>query len=130
MLKHRHTIDVRFYELDPYNHVNHTLYLAYCEVARVQALESRGIGLAALDEKGVHIVVTELTAKFLAPAVGGDRLDVVTELATIGRASSQWHQRIEREGEVVFTLTVRAAITDLEGKPIRMPEFVRDALEA
>ena len=130
ILHHRTTIDVRFYELDPYNHLNHTMYLAYCEVARVQALESVGIGLTTLDERGFRIVVSDITAKFLIPVVGGDRLSVVTEVVSVGRATHQWQQRIERGTAVLFTLEVRAAMTDSDGKPVRVPDFVREVLEA
>ena len=130
MLTHRSTIDVRFYELDPYNHVNHTMYLAYCEVARVRALDSRGIGLVELEEQGFHIVVTDVTAKFLAPAIGRDHLDIVTEVREVGRASSRWQQRIDRDGVTIFTLEVRAAITNLAGAPVRVPDFIRSALES
>jgi acyl-CoA thioester hydrolase len=128
MLSHTATIDVRFYELDPYSHVNHTNYLAYCEVARVAALDSVGIGLTTLEEQGFHIVVTDLTAKFRISAVGGDRLEVTTEVQAIGRASSQWQQHIVRDDEVLFDLAIRAAFTDVGGKPVRVPDFVREAL--
>ena len=130
MLQHRSTIDVRFYELDPYNHVNHTNYLAYCEVARVRALESCGIGLNTLHDLGFHIVVIELEAKFLAPAVGGDTLDVFTEVVDIRRASMHWSHRIERDGETIFTLAVRAAVTDVDGSPLRVPDVISTALSS
>lgn len=129
MLHHRMTIDVRFYELDPYNHVNHTMYLAYCEVARIRALDSAGIGMAILERRGFRIVVTDLTAKFLMPAGADDRLDVVTDVIAIGRASHQWQQRIERNDDVLFTLAIRAAMIDVDGKPIRVPDFAREALD-
>ena len=130
MLNHRSTIDVRFYELDPYNHVNHTMYLAYCEVARVEALDSRGIGMTVLEERGFRILVADLSAKFLTSAVGGDRLEVVTDVLQVCRASTEWVQRIERKGHVIFRLGVRAAVTDLDGTPVRIPDFFRSALEA
>lgn len=129
MLHHRMTIDVRFYELDPYNHVNHTMYLAYCEVARIRALDSAGIGMTILERRGFRIVVTDLTAKFLMPAGADDRLDVVTDVIAIGRASHQWQQRIERNDDVLFTLAIRAAMIDLDGKPTRVPDFAREALD-
>ena len=129
MLHHRMTIDVRFYELDPYNHVNHTMYLAYCEVARIRALDSAGIGMTILDRRGFRIVVTDLTAKFLMPAGADDRLDVVTDVIAIGRASHQWQQRIERNDDVLFTLAIRAAMIDVDGKPIRVPDFAGEALD-
>lgn len=129
MLHHRMTIDVRFYELDPYNHVNHTMYLAYCEVARIRSLDSAGIGMASLERRGFRIVVTDLTAKFLMPAGADDRLDGVTDVIAIGRASHQWQQRIERNDDVLFTLAIRAAMIDLDGKPTRVPDFAREALD-
>lgn len=128
MLHHITTIDVRFYELDPYNHVNHTNYFAYCEVARVTALESMGVGLGTLDEQGFHIVVTDVQAKFLDSAVGGDRLTVVTDVREVRRATMRWEQRIERDGATIFTLEIRAAVTDVDGKPVRVPEFLVAAL--
>ena len=130
MLKHRSTIDVRFYELDPYNHINHTMYLAYCEVARVEALDSRGLDMSVLEERGFRIIVVNLSAKFLTSAVGGDRLEIVTDVIDVRRASTEWVQHIERNGHVIFTLAVRAAITDLDGTPVRIPDFFRSALEA
>ena len=41
-MSHVATINVRFYELDPYNHVNHSVYVQYCEVARVEWLTDVG----------------------------------------------------------------------------------------
>ncbi|MBT8201655.1 MAG: hypothetical protein KJO36_14155 [Acidimicrobiia bacterium] len=42
-----HTVDihVRFYELDPYRHVNHSAYIQYFETARIQLLEDIDLGL-------------------------------------------------------------------------------------
>ncbi len=98
-------------------------------MARVEALESVGLGLAALDKRDHRILVAEITGRFLAPAVGGDRLEVTTEVVEVGRATHCWHQRIERDGEVLFTLDVRAAMTNSAGRPVRVPDFVREALE-
>ena len=128
MLYHRSTIDVRFYELDPYNHLNHTVYLAYCETARIEALDHRGVGMSALDERGFRILLVDLVARFIAPAVAGDRLEVVTEVVAIRRAGHDWRQRIERDGQVLFNAEIRAAMTDRAGHPVRVPRFVRQAL--
>lgn len=128
MLYSRSTVDVRFYELDPYNHLNHTVYLAYCEIGRIEAMEQRGIGMEALDRLGYRVIVVDLVAKFIAPAVAGDRLEVVTEVVRIRRAGHDWRQRIERAGRVLFTAEIRAGMTDRDGRPVRVPDFVRSAL--
>ena len=52
-MAHRYPIKVRFYELDPYNHLNHASYVQYFEVGRVELLESIGIAgyVCFFDEK-------------------------------------------------------------------------------
>ena len=128
MLHSRSTVAVRFYELDPYNHLNHTVYLAYCEIGRIEAMERRGIGMEALDRLGYRVIVVDVVAKFIAPAVAGDGLDVVTEVVRIRRAGHDWRQHIERDGQVLFTAEIRAGMTDRNGRPVRVPDFVREAL--
>jgi acyl-CoA thioester hydrolase len=124
------TIDVRFYELDPYGHVNHGVYLNYFEVARAEMLASMGFSLPDLLERGVHIVVIEVAVRFKAPARAGDRLTVHTAPTEIRAASSRWHQRLLRGEELVATNDVRSALTDVTGRPIRVPEDFAAALRA
>jgi acyl-CoA thioester hydrolase len=122
------TIDVRFYELDPYGHVNHGVYLNYFEVARIEALDRLGVGLPRLRELGYHLVVVEAHVRFHVPAVAGDRLTVVSEVAELRRASTTWHQRLLRGDELLATNAVRAAVTDLDGRPTAPPPALLDAL--
>ncbi|HYJ25139.1 MAG TPA: acyl-CoA thioesterase, partial [Acidimicrobiia bacterium] len=42
---HVSSVKVRFYELDPYDHVNHTNYFSYFETARIDYLTEMGWGL-------------------------------------------------------------------------------------
>lgn len=120
----------RFYELDPYNHVNHTSYLQYFEAARVEALAEVGIGLDVMQRRGFQIVLVELTARFLAPATLHDDLVVSTSVAEIGRASSKWTQEIRRGDQLIATLDLRAAFTNLEGHPTRPPADFAEKMEA
>lgn len=125
---HTSEIRVRWSELDPYHHVNHAVYLTYFESARIEALADIGFSMDRLMEVGAQIVVTEVTAKFLASALGGDHLIVETSVAEVRRVSSVWRQRILRGEEVLVTLELVGAITDLDGKPRRMPEGFAEAL--
>lgn len=125
---HVSEIRVRWSELDPYHHVNHAVYMTYFESARIEALAAIGFSMDRLMEVGAQIVVTEVTAKFLAPALGGDHLTVETSVAEVRRASSVWHQRILRGDELLVTLVLVGAITDLDGKPRRMPDGFADAV--
>lgn len=125
---HTTGVKVRFYELDPYNHVNHTNYLAYFETARIEYLTDLGVGLDVMQERGWRLVVVELVARFTAAAGLHDLLTIETWVGEIGRVTSTWHQRMLRGGEQVATLAVTAAFTDLEGRPRRMPDDFERAI--
>jgi acyl-CoA thioester hydrolase len=122
------TIDVRFYELDPYGHVNHGVYLNYFEVARIDLLDSIGFGLPRLRELGFHLLVVEAHVNFRAPAMAGDRLVVHSRLSELKRASATWLQEIRRDETLIATNEVRSAITGADGRPIKAPPELTQAL--
>ncbi len=120
---------VRFHELDPYGHLNHGVYLNYFEQARVELLDRIGFGLPRLAELGHHIVVVEVRVRFLAPAYAGDEVTITSAIRDLRRVSSTWHQQMLRGDEVIATNDVRAAMTDLDGRPTSAPAGLREALE-
>jgi acyl-CoA thioester hydrolase len=124
------TIDVRFYELDPYGHVNHGVYLNYFEVARIELLDAIGYGLPRLGELGFHLVVVEARVRFHAPAHAGDRLTVTSTLSRLRRTSAVWDQRLQRGEELIATNEVRSGITDPTGRPTAAPPELMEALGA
>ncbi len=116
------SLRVRFYELDPYDHVNHTNYFSYFETARIEYLSEMGWGLDVLKEQGWQFVVVELEARFLAAARYGQELTIHTWVEEAGRVKSTWRQTMLRGDEEVARVKVTAAFTDLEGRPRRLPE--------
>jgi acyl-CoA thioester hydrolase len=131
---HTTQIKVRFYELDPYDHVNHTNYFSYFETARIEYLSDMGWGLDRMKAQGFQLVVVEAHARFLAAARYGEELTIHTWVESAGRVKSTWQQTMTRgEGEEVARLTITAAFTDLDGRPRRVPaEFTEhlDSLKA
>jgi acyl-CoA thioester hydrolase len=115
------TVRVRFYELDPYDHVNHTNYFAYFETARIEYLNEMGWGLDVLKEQGWQLVVVEIVARFMAAARYGQELTIHTWVEDAGRVKSTWRQTMLRGDEEVARVRVTAAFTDLEGRPRRLP---------
>ena len=102
-MKHRMPIHVRFYELDPYGHVNHSVYIQYFEAARVRWLAEVGFPL-------------------------DDELVVESELAELRRVSMTFEQRIRRGEETLVEQTITAACINDAGRPIRAPEDLIAAL--
>ncbi|HSK25139.1 MAG TPA: acyl-CoA thioesterase [Egicoccus sp.] len=122
-------IKVRFHELDPNGHVNHGVYANYFETARIELLEAIGFGPGVLADRGVHLVVVELRIRYTRPARAGDSLTVRTSIAQLQRASSWWHQQLlDESGQVVAEAEVRSTATNAEGRPIRPPQDLAEAL--
>jgi acyl-CoA thioester hydrolase len=125
---HRHPVKVRFYELDPYGHLNHSVYVQLFETGRIELLDEVGLGLHDLEEQGYRFVVSRIATRFLSSATGGDRLVIETEVAEMRRASSLWHQRLLRGDEVLASQEVTAAVTNTDGRPVRAPDMIAEAL--
>jgi acyl-CoA thioester hydrolase len=119
---------VRFHELDPYDHVNHAMYVTYFEIGRVDALDAVDLGLDGLKVDGLQFVVTKIEVRFRRAATAGDDLAIYTGVGVFGRASTQWHQEIRRGEELIATAEVTVAVTDRTGKPVRPPAFVFERL--
>ena len=127
-MPHRHKVKVRFYELDPYGHLNHSAYIQLFETGRIEMLEEAGIALHELEKNDFRFVVSQIETAFLKPVEAGSFLTIETEILEMRRASSLWWQQILDETEVVATQRVRTAITNRDGKPIRAPHQILESL--
>ncbi len=129
---HRTPIKVRFYELDPYRHLNHSVYIQYFEVGRIDLFSAFGGTLGDMEDLGTQSVVTGITTRFLAPGVEGDELIVETWVEEIRRVTATFGQRIIRDGaspDVLATQTVTAACTTSAGRPTRFPADLLAGME-
>ncbi|MFL3012844.1 MAG: acyl-CoA thioesterase [Acidimicrobiales bacterium] len=127
-MPHSHKVKVRFYELDPYGHLNHSAYVQLFETGRIEMLEQAGLALHEIEKNNFRFVVSQIETAFLKPVEAGSFLTIKTEIMEIRRASSLWWQQIMDETEVVATQRVRVAITNRDGKPIRAPQQIIEAL--
>lgn len=120
---------VRFHELDPYDHVNHAMYVTYFEIGRVDTLDEIDLGLDMLKAEGFQFVVTRLEVRFRLAATAGDDLVISTGVTRFGRASTVWRQEILRGDDVIATGEVTVAVTDRSGKPVRPAPHIFEKLQ-
>ncbi len=123
---HTTSLSVRFYELDPYDHVNHTNYFSYFETARIEYLTEIGWGLVPLKERNLQFVVVGIQARFHAAARYGEELTIHTWISEAGRVRSTWNQVMLRGDDVIATVIVESAQTDVNGRPRRIPQEFLD----
>ena len=124
-MKKPFSIPVRVYyqDTDAGGVVFHGQYLAFMERARTELLNSAGIDLARLaQEQRVLFLVYELKLRYRQPARLNDLLTVSAEVATMGRASLVFRQRVERGAELLVEGDITLALVDRDRmKPMRMP---------
>jgi len=119
---HETPIAVRFYELDPYRHLNHSVYIQYFETGRIDLFRKMGWSLTQMADLGTQVVVARIETQFLAPGVENDELIVESWVEDVKRVSMRFGQRIMRGDEVLATQAVYGACTNVEGRPKRIPD--------
>ena len=128
----KHHIEIRVYyeDTDAGGIVYYANYLKYCERGRTELLRSAGLENKPLMEReGFIFVVRHVSADYLASAFLDDKLDVQTSVEQIKNASFIMRQSIKREDKLLFEAQVTLVCVAKNGKPIRLPEQVRKALE-
>ena len=126
----RTPISVRFYELDPYGHLNHSVYIQYFEVGRIDMFAAFGWTLGGLADLGTQIVVSSIETTFLAPGLEADELIVESWVEEVKRVTTTFGQRIMRGGTVLAEQEVVGACLNLEGRPMRFPAEMSDAMRS
>src|SRR5687767_3574415 len=96
---HRHR--VIYGDTDAMAIVYYANYLRFFEIGRSEYVRARGGSYRAMEEDGLMLPVTEVGAKYLAPARYDDVLDICTRIEHLGHATVTFEYRIQRQGDGV-----------------------------
>src|SRR5262245_16408170 len=80
---------IRYYECDPYGHVNSAHYLPYATQAATQAGADAGYDLKEYDELGTLWLIREAGLDYLRPVSYGETLEVKTWVSDFRRVRSR-----------------------------------------
>ncbi|NOY53927.1 MAG: YbgC/FadM family acyl-CoA thioesterase [Deltaproteobacteria bacterium] len=106
-------------------------YLRFFEAARTEFLRDLGADLTRWMKEGITFVVVRAEVDYLASARYDDLLAVETTCAALSGARFDLSYRVVREGDgrLMVTGMTRMAAVGRTGRPVRIPEEVRKALE-
>jgi acyl-CoA thioester hydrolase len=106
-------------------------YLKFFERARTEWLRSLGVNQSALRESvGGMFIVSETSARYLAPARLDDELSVTAALEAGGRASLIIAQQARRGDTLLCEGTIRIGWVDAATlRPARIPETILEVLK-
>lgn len=126
-----HSLAVRVYyeDTDLAGIVYYANYLKFIERGRSEWLRALGIDQVRLKTESSHVfAVRRIEADYLRPARFDDLLSVETTLELITAARIVVDQTVRRDGDPLFTALVTLACLDAQGRPVRLPKGLADAL--
>ena len=119
-------IQVRWRDVDALGHVNNAAIVTYVETARTELWRERFGGGAEIP-----FVVARVEVDFRRPIGLDDRVQVGLHVAELRGARFTLCYRIEANGELAAeALTVMGHIRPGDPRPSRIPEHLREKLEA
>lgn len=122
---------VRSYECDSYGHVNNAVYLNYLEFARMSALLEKGFTLNTMKQKGYLVVIRKIEIEYTSPLYLGDEVIVKTFTSEARNTSGTFTQQVfqKKENRLAAEAKVTWVFTNLKGKPIPIPQEIREAFD-
>lgn len=124
-MTHRYALRVHYEDTDMGGIVYHANYLKFCERARSDWVRGLGIDQRAMRGEGVVFAVTEVKARFRAPARFDDELEVVSAPVSGGAARLVLSQDVTRAGTLLYASRVTLAAIGPAGRPVRLPPALR-----
>ena len=119
----------RFSDLDPLGHVNNVAYHDYLQEARMGLITDLD---AVVNDDFAQVVVSQ-EIRHVKP-LGYAREPVIIEASVTDMARTSYsivYRILDEQGDVAAEATTRLAIVDpVSGRPIRMPEALRERLLA
>ena len=125
------TYRVIYGDTDQMGVVYYANYLRWFERGRGELLRASGIPYTAIERRGMHFPVAELSCRYFRPARYDDLIVIETRIASVTRASLTFTYRIMRETEAALLASgsTKHACVDGQGRIMRMQHDLLRALE-
>ena len=122
---------VEWGDQDSFEHVNNTVYLKWCETARVVYLEKIGMW-KMIKEDGMGPILASISCDYRQPVTFPDTVQVGARVAKIGRSSFRMEHAVvsvAQNAVVAESHTTLVFIEYAHGKSLPLPPNLRQAME-
>lgn len=121
---------VEWRDIDPAQHVNNAVYLAYLEDCAIQAAAAHGWPQARMRTEGFAIVARRYQIEYRQPGVLGDELELATWVSDVKHSTAMRHHTVTHVsgGALLARARVLLGAADVKtAQPIPIPNtFVAD----
>jgi len=118
------TLHVRYAETDQMGVVHHSAYIVWFEEGRSAWMRALGSDYAELEASGLNLAVSEVNARYIAPALFGRQVTVRSWIEAIrSRTVKICYEVVDAESrQRLATGCTRHICIDRQGKITRIPE--------
>ncbi|MEL1235702.1 MAG: thioesterase family protein [Candidatus Neomarinimicrobiota bacterium] len=131
MYKYNHLTKVYYRDVDQMGIVYYTRYLEYFEEARTELLDSLGLTISFIENRGIQLPVIASHCDYKRGAKLEDKLVIEASIAEIPKVKLNINYYIFDKGsnKQLVTGYTRHAFTDKFGNPKRAPKFILDKIK-
>ena len=127
-----HTHRVSYGETDTMGVLYYAEYMHIFERARSSLIRASGMSYSKVEAMGIYLPVREAYCRYRAPARYDDLTNVRVWISTWGRASVTFSYEFFAEDKQTLLATgmTQHACVDKTGRPVSVPVWLKDALQA
>ena len=131
MIRYDHPIKVYYKDIDQMGIVYYSRYFEYFEEARTEMLSSIGLDYSNIEENGAMLPVIEAHCEYKKGATFSQDIIVKTYIRELPKVKIKFEYKICPAGsdEILLTGYTVHACTNLKGKPVKMPKYIRKILQ-
>jgi acyl-CoA thioester hydrolase len=123
---------VIYADLDPMGVVYYANYLSWFERGRTEFFRELELPYAEIAQQGIVTPVSEVYCKYHRPARYDDILLIKTSVSSFKRVTIVFDYEISRksDGTLLVSGYTKHGFVDLEGKIVRIPEFIHEKISS
>ena len=131
MIRYDHPIKVYYKDIDQMGIVYYSRYFEFFEEARTEMLSLIGLDYSNIEENGAMLPVIEAHCEYKKGATFSQDIIVKTYIRELPKLKIKFEYEICLAGsdENLLTGYTVHACTNLEGKPVKMPKYIRKILQ-
>ena len=131
MYKYNHLTKVYYRDVDQMGIVYYTRYLEYFEEARTELLDSLGLTISFIENRGIQLPVIASHCDYKRGAKLEDKLVIEASIEEIPKVKLNINYYIfdKVSNKQFVTGYTRHAFTDKFGNPKRAPKFILDKIK-
>ena len=130
MLSGKFKIKVYYEDTDAGNVVYYANYLKFLERARTEMISSIGMSNKRLiDEYGIFIIVRSCKIEYKKPVMLEDLIEINSNVKSVTRSTITMDQIIKKDENIVTEAEIVLITVNKSGKPVKIPDVLKDKLK-